>query len=382
MEIDYRLDVREISPRIINGWSDVRFSDDESTSADFFEAVKQAIAERACAVLASQFTYNGIDALLDPTQKLPYCHRLMSYPVTENTFRYELIELIENAIYEISPFFLCGIGDASSGRIRYPYRNSYADFPFFLGKDKFGINDDIAFFRHPNIMATWPEMRSCGYAYRLMNAISAMTSLCIYRTRKIRSTRYGNYVKTVTNIKSWNEFIAKVSNWQHNEFVFNYKNYNITEDTYMYGRHLYGFRLINNPTHTSGKRYGYIWPYTLNEVYEAVHPGSGIGADCLLRTVSMTFDTYENASMGSNPYVDSYVENIKFFDIQPVDPILCYHNELIYSPVPHVNIVDSFSPSVLPPDPKDTGTLCYQYGQIYLFNQYFDFGIPGGFRFR
>ena len=36
MEIDYMLDVREISPRIINGWSDVRFSDDESTSADFF----------------------------------------------------------------------------------------------------------------------------------------------------------------------------------------------------------------------------------------------------------------------------------------------------------------------------------------------------------
>ena len=192
MEIDYMLDVREISPRIINGWSDVRFSDDESTSADFFEAVKQAIAERACAVLASQFAYNGIDTLLDPTQKLPYCHRLMSYPVTENTLRYEIIELIENAIYEISPFFLCGIGDASAGRIRYPYRNSYDDFPFFLGKDKFGINDDIAFFRHPNIMATWPEMRSCGYAYRLMNAISAMTSLRIYRTRKIRSTRYGD----------------------------------------------------------------------------------------------------------------------------------------------------------------------------------------------
>ena len=53
MEINGNLDVREIAPRVIDGWSDVRFSDEETTSADFFEAVRQAILERANAVSTS-----------------------------------------------------------------------------------------------------------------------------------------------------------------------------------------------------------------------------------------------------------------------------------------------------------------------------------------
>ena len=35
MEITGNLDVRDISPRVINGWSDINFEDDETTGADF-----------------------------------------------------------------------------------------------------------------------------------------------------------------------------------------------------------------------------------------------------------------------------------------------------------------------------------------------------------
>ena len=127
MEITENLAVRDISPRVINGWSDINFEDDETTAADFFEAVRQAIFERANAAIISlngNPPYNYYTAL----------QRLAALPITQNTLSYEIFDIIESAIDVISDRFICGINDRSSEMIGYKYRGDLEDFPFEIGQ--------------------------------------------------------------------------------------------------------------------------------------------------------------------------------------------------------------------------------------------------------
>ena len=383
MEINGNLDVREIAPRVIDGWSDVRFSDEETTSADFFEAVRQAILERANAVSTS--ISSGKYPVNTPTfswGKDGYIQTLARYPITQNTLSYEIFDIIENAIYEISSYFLCGIGDSSAEIIGYRYRENLDDFPFVMERNSFGINDDIAFFKRPNTMPTWNEMKSSGYAHRLMNAINAMTSMKIGYVYKQRNLDWGFSFDAPW--EGWDNFITLINAESHAKLRDKYEN-SIVESNFPYSQYdvngFFGYRLITN--------YGTMSAYSkiyyskgLYELVSAIHPGMGIGADCLLRNVFVSFDTYSD--FGNNTGVnDSYVENIEFLSLRSGDPLFCPHDRMIYAPDHAIYIIPSFSPSVLPPDP-DTykGTVCYQYGQRYRFRQYYDFGIPGGFRFR
>ena len=378
MEID-SLKELESYPRTISGWHDVRFVDDESTAADFFEAVKQAICERLCAVLMSIDNYFTVKQDYTNKGEFQKCLSLIMYPVTQNTLRYELIELIEEAIYEIAPYFLCGVGDHSSGHIGYYYKKDYTDFPFFLGKDKFGVNDDIAFFKRPNVMCTWKQMRECGYAYRLMNAINAMTSLKITRCRLAFTSKGHNYSFS-GEYKNMEKFLKDINNSQHKVFVsiFEYKGYSVNVE-YVYGMQFFGYRIITN--NKGQKAYSIIYPYTANEIYKCFHPGNGIGANCILRGVNIHLDTYSDIKNDTG-IKDTYVENIPFISTTPQEPMFCpYKNEIVSNEI-HFTVLPEFSPSVLPPEPDQAGTVCYQYGQRYLFNQWFDFGIEGGFRFR
>ena len=102
MGITGNFDVREISPRVIDGWSDVRFEDEETTSADFFEAVRQAILERASAVIITSYTWD----LASTYDVLYYVHKLSEYPITHNVLSYEIFDIIEKSIYSISKYFI------------------------------------------------------------------------------------------------------------------------------------------------------------------------------------------------------------------------------------------------------------------------------------
>ena len=119
------------------------------------------------------------------------------------------------------------------------------------------------------------------------------------------------------------------------------------------------------------------------DLLSSVHPGGGTGADCLLRDVFVSLETYSDFN-NSGSIKDSYVENIELVSLRNSSPLFCPHDRMIYVSEPRLNIISSFSPSVLPPDPNtfEEGEFCYQYGQRFRFNQYYDFGIPGGFRFR
>ena len=91
MAITGNFDIRNISPRVIDGWSDVRFSDEETTSADFLEAVRQAILERASAVLITSYNWY----LASTYESFYYVHKLSEYPITHNVLSYEIFDLIE-----------------------------------------------------------------------------------------------------------------------------------------------------------------------------------------------------------------------------------------------------------------------------------------------
>ena len=379
MEITENLAVRDISPRVINGWSDINFEDDETTAADFFEAVRQAIFERANAAIISlngNPPYNYYTAL----------QRLAALPITQNTLSYEIFDIIESAIDVISDRFICGINDRSSEMIGYKYRGDLEDFPFVLRYKNFGINDDIAFFKRPNIMPTWNEMKSSGYAHRLMNAINAMTSMKIGFTRSVRDTVSGNKVIYMQRYESFEEYIEKIK-----EHLLTFCNsYENNKNTVVYTKELpyssgyCGFRIrthpkFGNPASTSCNLIG----NSTFDLLSSVHPGGGTGADCLLRDVFVSLETYSDFN-NSGSIKDSYVENIELVSLRNSSPLFCPHDRMIYVSEPRLNIISSFSPSVLPPDPNtfEEGEFCYQYGQRFRFNQYYDFGIPGGFRFR
>lgn len=379
MEITENLDVREISPRVINGWSDVRFEDDETTAADFFEAVRQAIFERANAVIIS---LNGNY----PSTYYVALQRLAEYPITQNTLSYEIFNIIENAISVISYRFICGINDSSSEMIGYKYRGDLEDFPFVLKYANFGINDDIAFFKRPNMMPTWNEMKSSGYAYRLMSAINAMTSMKIGFTRSVRDTISGNKIRYMQRHESFEEYIERIK--EHLlTFCKSYEN-NKNAGVYIkelpYSSGYCGFRIRTHPK--SGNPASTVCNLIGKSTFDllsSVHPGGSTGADCLLRDVFVSLETYSDFN-NNGSIKDSYVENIEFLSLRSADPLFCPHNRMIYVSEPRLNIISSFSPSVLPPDPNtfEEGEFCYQYGQRFRFNQYYDFGIPGGFRFR
>ena len=379
MEITENLDVRDISPRVINGWSDVRFEDEETTAADFFEAVRQAIFERANAAIIS-LNRNPSSNYYRALQKLS------EYPIAQNTLRYEIFDIIEDAMGVISDRFICGVNDSSSEMIGYKYRGDLEDFPFVLRYENFGINDDMAFFKRPNIMPTWNEMKSSGYAYRLMNAINAMTSMKIGFTRSVRDTVSGNEIIYMQRYESFEEYIKKIK--EHlSTFCESYEN---NKNCIVYIRELpyssgyCGFRIrthpeLVNPASTVCNLIG----NSTFELLSSVHPGGGTGADCLLRDVFVSLETYSDFN-NNGSIKDSYVENIELVSLRNSSPLFCHHDSMIYVSEPRLNIVSSFSPSVLPPDPNtfDEGEFCYQYGQRFRFNQYYDFGIPGGFRFR
>ena len=362
MEITENLDVRDISPRVINGWSDISFEDDETTSADFLEAVRQAIIERACAC--------GITAGGDEYFKT---EKLSEYPITKNTLSYEIFDIIENAIYEISPYFLCGIDDSSSSAIGYKYRDDLKDFPFYLTKDNLGRKDDLAFFRRPSIMPTWNEMKSSGYAYRLMNAINAMTSMRVGLTRKIR---YTGSERHFSRSMKWDDFVKCINDEIHDKFIDSYLGEPSKIDVYYYERRIIYYTLC--------EYYGfkYVSAYFGNEeIFSSLHPGNGIGADCMLRSVFAT-------GWKGKDYIDShgnkhtYINDIELISKKNVTPVFGPHNRMIYSPEPCLEIASSFSPSVFPPDSTGKPVDYYHYAQEFSLFQYYDFGIPGGFRFR
>ena len=375
MDITGKLDVRDISPRVINGWSDVRFEDDETTSADFFEAVKQAIIERASAIAIFVRPAN--------VNVWSSVRILAGYPITQNTLSYEIFDIIEKAIYNISSYFLCGIDDISSSVIGYKYRDDLKDFPFVLEEGNFGVNDDISFFKRPNTMPTWSELKSCGYAYRLVNAINAMTSMKILKVKKIRYIEYGRYFESYNYKIDWPHFVELLNKEYHKNIIEEYLDVpeeNDRTDDYGYESNTVGYRLKMYfiPPHMEDsylkESYSY-FPLSFKEVFSAIHPGSGIGADCMLRDVFATY--YEDEGDGS------YTENIEFISRKKIDPVFCPHDRMIYSPEPHLEINPTFSPSVLPPGPHEAGySKPYYYLQRFRFNQYYDFGIPGGFRFR
>ena len=381
MAITGNLDVRDISPRVINGWSDVRFENEETTAADFFEAVRQAILERASAVIITSYNWD----LASTYYFLYYVHKLSEYPITQNTLSYEIFDIIENAIYEISPYFLCGIGDSSSELIGYKYRDDLGDFPFSLTKDNFGRKDDLAFFRRPSEMPTWIEMKSSGYAYRLMNAINAMTSMKIIYVRRSRKIR--NSGRNLHFSGSWDEYIGYINKENYN----NMTNYYLSNPDNNFFRYYYTSTYIGYDFYTSSKDdyYGYhryAYPYVPDynpdgflEVFINEHPGCGIGADCNLRTVFATYET-DSDNLDHNGKNCSYVENLNLISNVNLSPIFCHHDKMIYSPDPLIEF-SSFSPSVLPPE-DSVNAPAYKYGQRFRFNQYYDFGIPGGFRFR
>lgn len=357
MEITENLDVRDISPRVINGWSDISFEDDETTAADFFEAVRQAIIERACAL---GYVYPNIE-------------KLAKYPITQNTLSYEIFDIIEGAIGEISYRFICGINDSSSEIIGYKYREDLRDFPFVLENGNFGINDDIAFFKRPSIMPTWNEMKSSGYAYRLMNAINAMTSMNIGITRKLRST---NLIRHFYRSMEWYDFVKDINDEIHDKFIDAYLGEPRKGNVYFYDTRVIEYSLC--------EYYGskYVSAYFDNEeIFSAYHPGAGIGADCMLRSVFAT-------GWKGKDYIDShghkhtYINGIELISKKNVAPVFCPHNRMIYSPEPCLEIVSSFSPSVFPPDSTGKPVDYYHYAQGFSLFQYYDFGIPGGFRFR
>ena len=362
MEITGNLDVRDISPRVINGWSDISFEDDETTAADFFEAVRQAIIERACACGISVGGHEYFDI-----------KKLSEYTITQNTLSYEIFEIIEKAIYEISPYFLCGIDDISSSVIGYKYREDLRDFPFVLGDGIFGINDDIAFFKRPSIMPTWNEMKSSGYAYRLMNAINAMTSMTVGLTRKTRNTIVFRHF---SRSMEWNDFVKHINEEIHDKFIDSYLGEPDKVNVYYYGTRVIEYVLCEYYD------FKYVSAYFDNEeVFSAFHPGAGIGADCMLRYVFAT-------GWKGKDYIDShgnkhiYINDVELISIKKIDPVFCPHDRMIYSPEPCLEIASSFSPSVFPPDSTGKKVDYYHYAQEFSFFQYYDFGIPGGFRFR
>ena len=396
MEITGNLEVREISPRVINGWSDVRFEDDETTAADFFEAVRQAIFERANAVLTGNSVYKN-NGSLRPSSSVDFSNieKLAEYPITQNTLSYEIFEIIEKAIYEISPYFLCGIDDSSSEIIGYRYRKNLDDFPFVLEEGNFGINDDIAFFKRPNTMQTWSEMKSCGYAYRLMNAINAMTSMENIGVLKVRNSISGGPIGIfgipMYDFESFDDLIEKTKRryLEFRDFYINGQPISPgTISGVKYKSGYCGIRIITTPN-TDNIIYQYnatayfcLTYYPIYEISLAIHPGSGTGADCLLRSVFVSFDTY-NDFQNTSVVKDSYVENIEFLSLRNNYPLFCPHDRLIYVPEPMLDIIPSFSPSRIPNDPRIYKVSeSFQYGQRFRFNQYYDFGIPGGFRFR
>ena len=363
MEITENLDVRDISPRVINGWSDISFEDDETTAADFFEAVRQAIIERACACRTSVLSLNEYFKI----------KKLSEYPITQNTLSYEIFDIIEDAIGEISNRFICGINDSSSEIIGYKYREDLRDFPFVLENGSFGINDDIAFFKRPSIMPTWNEMKSSGYAYRLMNAINAMTSLRVGLTRKIRDIRS---VRHFSRSMEWDDFVKDINDKIHDKFIDSYLGEPKEINVYYYERRIIYYTLC--------EYYGskYVQAYFRNEeIFSSVHPGNGIGADCMLRSVFAT-------GWKGKDYIDShgdkhtYINDIELISKKNVAPVFCPHNRMIYSPEPCLEIASSFSPSVFPPDSTGKQVDYYHYAQEFSLFQYYDFGIPGGFRFR
>ena len=364
MAITGNFDIRNISPRVINGWSDVSFEDDETTSADFFEAVKQAIIERASAIAI----------FVRPVNVWANVRRLAEYPITQNTLSYEIFDIVEKAIYDISSYFLCGIDDSSSSVIGYKYRDDLEDFPFVLEEGNFGVNDEISFFKRPNIMPTWNEMRSSGYAHRLINAINAMTSMKILLVKKIRYIKCVKYFREFSHVVDWSYFVELLNKEYHKNIIEEYLAVTETDyvtDDYRYESNTAGYRLQHVSPYKESLSY---FPLSFEEVFSAIHPGAGIGADCMLRDV---FATYEAKRDGS------YVENIEFISRKKIDPVFCPHDRMIYSPEPHLEINPTFSPSILPPEPPNDGySKPYYYLQRFRFNQYYDFGIPGGFRFR
>ena len=363
MEIIENLDVREISPRVINGWSDVRFEDDETTAADFFEAVRQAIIERACACRISVYghEYSNIK-------------KLSEYPITQNTLSYEIFDIVEKAIYDISSYFICGIDDSSSSVIGYKYREDLRDFPFVLGNGICGINDDMAFFKRPSIMPTWNEMKSSGYAYRLMNAINAMTSMKAGLTRKIRNTRL--ILGLYRNDMEWNDFVKCINDEIHDKFIDSYLGEPDKLNVYYYETRVIGY----NISYYYGQKRVSAY-FNNEEIFSSYHPGAGIGADCMLRSV---FATGWKGKDFIDPYGNkhTYINDIELISKKNVAPVFCPHNRMIYSPEPCLEIASSFSPSVFPPDSTGKPGNRYYYEQEFSLFQYYDFGIPGGFRFR
>ena len=362
MEITENLDVRDISPRVINGWSDISFEDDETTSADFFEAVRQAIIERACVCGVSEGSHEYFSI-----------KKLSEYPITQNTLSYGIFDIVEKAIYDISSYFICGIDDSSSSVIGYKYRDDLRDFPFVLGDGIFGINDDIAFFKRPSIMPTWNEMKSSGYAYRLMNAINAMTSRKVGLTRKMRAPRLW---PSFSRSMEWNDFVKDINDEIHDKFIDSYLGEPKKISAYRYETRIIEYTLC--------EYYGFkhVSSYFNNEeLFSSYHPGAGIGADCMLRSVFAT-------GWKGKDYIDShghkhtYINDIELISKKNVAPVFCPHDRMIYSPEPCLEIASSFSPSVFPPDSTGKKVDYYHYVQEFSLFQYYDFGIPGGFRFR
>ena len=381
MGITGNFDVRKISPRVIDGWSDVRFSDEETTSADFLEAVRQAILERASAVLITSYNWD----LASTYESFYYVHKLSEYPITHNVLSYEIFDLIEKSIYSISKYFICGIGDSSSELIGYNYRDDLGDFPFSLTENNFGRKDDLAFFRRPSEMPTWIEMKSSGYAYRLMNAINAMTSMKIIYVRRSRILRISN--RNLSLSGSWDEFVGYINKYNYN-YMINY--YLSNTDPFFYRYYYtsnyigYDFYSSSNDDHYSYYRYAYPYKQDHNpdgflEVFINEHPGCGIGANCNLRSVFATYET-DSDNLDHSGKKCSYVENLNLISNVNLKPIFCHYDKMIYSPDPLIEF-SSFSPSVLPPEDA-VNVPAYKYGQRFRFYQYYDFGIPGGFRFR
>ena len=385
MGITGNFDVRKISPRVIDGWSDVRFSDEETTSADFLEAVRQAILERASAVLITSYNWD-LGSTLGPTYgTFYYVHKLLEYPITHNVLSYEIFDLIEKSIYSISKYFICGIGDSSSELIGYNYRDDLGDFPFSLTENNFGRKDDLAFFRRPSEMPTWIEMKSSGYAYRLMNAINAMTSMKIIYVRRPRILRISN--RNLSLSGSWDEFVGYINKYNYN-YMINYylSNTNTSFYRYYYTSNYIGYDFYSSPEHDYYGYYRYAYPYKQDrnpdrflEVFITEHPGCGIGANCNLRSVFATYET-DSDNLDHSGEKCSYVENLNLISNVNLNPIFCHYDKMIYSPDPLIEF-SSFSPSVLPPEDA-VNVPAYKYGQRFRFYQYYDFGIPGGFRFR
>lgn len=377
MGID-ELNINEGLPRTINGWSEVSLTDDEYSPAKFFDAVKQAIYERICCVGFPGYGYKFIEDFI-------------KYPISRNTIKYELFELIENVMYYIAQYFICGIGDSSYSSVGYKYKKDYSDFPFFLGKDKFGVNDDIAFFKRPGYMCTWNQILDSGYAYRLMNAINAMTSLCTERyIRKVAWIRNYGYIYGTGTYESIDKLINEANRvlqlkepdvWGDYPYPF---DYNASDYVYI------GIRIRSKYSYNGSiqyYQYGYIEDNDskLCSILKSTHPGNRIQANCIFRGFGNSINTYPDILKDNHApgyYVkDSYVEQYPFVSILPQEPLFCPYGKTISLEKSHI-VFNQFSPKLLPFFPDEDGTLCFQYGQRHIFTQWYDFGIEGGFRFR